>query len=172
MPSRVVIRALRRDEPELLDAIHAGLSRRSRYLRYHTPTPRLTGTMRTAMLDLDDSRYVALVAESRDGSAVGLAQLFRARADPDTAEIAVAVVDAWQRRGIGRQLLGRLVERADAWGVHRVTARVLRQNLAARQLFAEAYPLHLTRRDADVLVLTGGHCYDITMDDILADLVG
>lgn len=36
----ITIRALRRDEASLLDGLIAGLSPRSRYLRFHCPSPR------------------------------------------------------------------------------------------------------------------------------------
>lgn len=174
-PLPVVLRPLRSDEPELLESIHRGLSPRSRYLRFHTPAPRLTSTMRAVMLGVDEHRYVALVAEAGSGQPVGLGQIIRARADPGSAEIAVAVADVWQRRGVGRDLVAGLTQQAVTWGVHRVSARVLPENRAARRLFATAFPLHHAHRDADADVLIGhvdAHDVTITMDDILADLAG
>lgn len=173
--SPVTLRPLRRTESDVLDAVLGRLSPRSRHLRFHTPVPRLTGTMRRAMLDLDDRRHVALVAENDDGVPVGLAQLVRTRADPDVAELAVVVVDAWHRRGVGRLLVAASVALAADWNVRRVTARVLPGNHAARRLFATAFALHLIHRDADADVLVGhldGHDVEITMDDLLVDLVG
>ena len=47
-----------------------------------------------------------------DGRPVGVARLVRLRDDPETADVAVAVVDAWQARGVGTSLASSLVARA------------------------------------------------------------
>lgn len=59
--------------------------------------------------------------------------------------------------------------------MQRLTARVLPENNAARNLFRAVFPVCLTRRDDDALVLVavlGGGVADwtITIDDVLADL--
>ena len=46
------------------------------------------------------------------------------------AEIAVTVVDDWQGRGLGTELLTRLSSRARAEGIHRFTALVAQDNMA------------------------------------------
>ncbi|MBC3191017.1 GNAT family N-acetyltransferase [Pseudonocardia sp. C8] len=174
--ARIALRDLRPDEAGLLDTLMAGLSPRSRYLRFHTPTPALSTRMRRALLDVDGHDRVALVAETDAGTPVGIARAIRDHRHPDEAEIAVAVVDAWHRRGVGRRLLTALAERARAGGVRRLTARVLPENAAALGLVRDLFPVTVTRRDDDALVLTAvldtGRPDDwtITMDDILADL--
>lgn len=172
---RVTLRDLRRDDGELLDALFAGLSMRSRYLRFHSPIPRMTPGMRLALLDVDGRDRIALVAEADDGTPVGIARMIRDRGSPDEAEIAVTVVDAWHRRGIGRRLVVAVAERAMAVGVRRLSARVLPGNPAALGLFRAVFPVCFTRRDDDALVLVavvgaGSTDWTITMDDILADL--
>jgi RimJ/RimL family protein N-acetyltransferase len=96
---------------------------------------------------------------------------------PDEAEIAVAGVDAWHRRGVGRRLVTAVAERAREVGVRRLTARVLPENAPALRLLRSISPVWLTRHDADALVLVSvldddGATTDwtITMDDLLADL--
>jgi ribosomal protein S18 acetylase RimI-like enzyme len=51
--------------------------------------------------------------------------------DPTSAEIAVTVIDDWQRRGLGRELLTRLIDRARGVGISRLTALVAEDNEAA-----------------------------------------
>jgi GNAT superfamily N-acetyltransferase len=53
---------------------------------------------------------------------VGVAR-YVALAQPDTAEVAVTIVHAWQRCGIGRLLLQRLAAHARTCGVRRLHAR-------------------------------------------------
>jgi RimJ/RimL family protein N-acetyltransferase len=175
----VTLRDLRADEAGLLDTVMSGLSPHSRYLRFHTPIRALTAGMRQALLDVDGRDHIALVAETDDGTAVGVARTIRDRRHPDQAEIAVAVVDAWHGRGVGRRLVTAVAERARATGVRRITARVLPENTAAIGLFRSVFPVSLTRSDDDALALVavlgrggGVDDYAITMEDILADLAG
>ncbi len=55
-------------------------------------------------------------------------QTVRDRQRPETAEIAVTVVDAWQGRGLGTVLLQRLSQRAAESGLRYFTAEILRTN--------------------------------------------
>jgi len=177
MSHHTVLRDLRPDEGNLLDALMAGLSPHSRYLRFHSPVPRLTAAMRRALLDVDGHDRIALVAESGDGTPVGIARTIRDPRRPTEAELAVAVVDAWHRRGVGRHLVTAVADRALSVGVRRLTARVLPENTAALGLLRATFPVCLTRHDDDALVLVallgdgdGTDRWAITMDDILADL--
>jgi GNAT superfamily N-acetyltransferase len=166
------LRPLRPDEGAVLDTVFAGLSPRSRYLRFHSPIGRLGPPIRRALLAVDGWQHVALVAVSRRGEPVGIARLIRDRLRPDEAEVAFEVVDAWHRRGVGRLLLTALAEHAERVGVQRVRALVLPENTAAAALLRSVFPVCLTRRDRDatelVCLLPGG--WEITMDDILDDL--
>jgi GNAT superfamily N-acetyltransferase len=172
----VTLRDLRRDDSDLLDTIVAGLSPQSRYLRFHSPIPALSAGLRRVLLDVDGHDRIALVAETDDGTAVGIARVIRDPRRPEQGELAVEVVDAWHRRGVGRGLVAAVVERASAAGVRRLTARVLDENAAALGLFRSLFPISLTRRDDDALVLvallagTSGTDWTVTIDDILADL--
>ena len=177
MSHPAVLRDLRPDEGDLLDALLAGMSPQSRYLRFHSPVPRLTAGMRRVLLDVDGHDKVALVAEDGAGAPIGIARTIRDPLRRTEAELAVAVVDAWHRRGVGRDLVTAVAERALRTGVRRLTARVLPQNAAALGLLRHTFPVCFTRPDDDALVLVamlgggdGSAGWDITMDDILADL--
>jgi GNAT superfamily N-acetyltransferase len=177
MSHHTLLRDLRPDEGDLLDALMAGLSPRSRYLRFHSPVPALTTGMRRALLDVDGHDHVALLAESGDGAPVGIARTIRDPRRRTEAELAIAVVDAWHRRGVGRRLVTAVAERAMGTGVRRLTARVLPENTAALGLLRATFPVCLVRPDDDAIVLVamlgdgdGADRWAITMDDILADL--
>jgi GNAT superfamily N-acetyltransferase len=172
---RITVRELRRDEGDVLDALVAGLSPRSRYLRFHAPIPALSAGMRRSLLDVDGRDRIALVAEAEDGSPVGIARVSRRPELAEEAEIAVSTIDAWQRRGVGRLLVAAVAERARAVGVRRLTALVLPENRAAIALFRSAFPVCLTRRDADAVVLVallgaGIDDWTVTTEDVFADL--
>jgi GNAT superfamily N-acetyltransferase len=57
--------------------------------------------------------------------------------DPASAEVAVAVVDPWQGRGVATELLRRLAERASQEGIERFTATCLARNHEVIQLLHE-----------------------------------
>lgn len=171
--SRPTVRPLTHDSGAVLDRVFAGLSPHSRYLRYHAPMPRLPGSMRAALLDLDGRHRPAFVAEvpSRDGpEPVGLARLIRT--GPCTAELALEVVDAWQRRGVGRRLLAALRAAAEERGWTTLEARVLPGNDRVARMLRAAFPGTTARWDDDAVVLS---CPvglpEVGHEDLLAALV-
>ena len=72
-----------------------------------------------------------------EGRIVALASYVRLR-DPATAEIAFAVADEEQGRGIGTRLLEQLAERAAVAGIASFVAEVMAENRAALGVFADA----------------------------------
>src|SRR5262249_9649607 len=76
-------------------------------------------------------RWDAQVAV-RDGNMVGWAEFARMSPDSTEADLAVAVVDEWQRRGVGTTLVSALLPRCRAAGVTVVSAQVAPSNVAAR----------------------------------------
>ena len=168
------IQDLRRDETAVLQTILAGMSPDSRYLRFHAAVPTLSPSRLAMLLDVDGYHHVALVART-DGAVVGIARLIRDRHCASAAEIAVAVTDAWHRRGVGRELLRALTRRAGRLGINRVHAAILPSNTAALRLFRASFPVSLTRRDPGAVELVGllGGVDDgeITWDDVLGDLL-
>jgi len=67
----------------------------------------------------------ALVAVSRlDGQGVGAARCIRHPHDREAADVEVSVDEAWQGRGIGVELVRRMVEYARSQGVRRLVVAV------------------------------------------------
>ena len=56
--------------------------------------------------------------------------------DPESAEMAVAIADELQGKGLGTELGLVLVDAALRHGVKRFTATMLAENVAARKMFA------------------------------------
>jgi RimJ/RimL family protein N-acetyltransferase len=168
------IRPLQRDESDLLDVLMAGMSPRSRYLRFHNPVPALSPALRKMLLDVDEHDHIALVAQTRDGIPVGIVRMKRTDTVSRAAELGLAIVDDWQRRGVGRQLVDAIVARARIAGVRRLTARILPENAPALALFRAVFPIRLAHYDDGGIVLTAvlGDGRAITPNDITSGMAG
>jgi len=129
--SKVLIRQVQSTDAPLLADGFARLSLRSRRMRFLTTKKELSGAELRYFTDVDHHDHEALGAVSQaDGRGVGIARYIRHADDPQAAEIAVTVVDDWQGRGLGTELLARLSGRARAEGIHRFTALVAEDNTA------------------------------------------
>src|SRR4051794_17859923 len=129
--SAIVVRPVRRSDPSLLAGLFDRLSAQSRQRRYLTAKAELTTAELRYLTDVDHHGHEALVALSRDGRAVGVARFVRSPAQPNSAEVAITIVDEWQSRELGTELVTRLVERAREEGVHRFVALISKENQAA-----------------------------------------
>ncbi|MFJ6916374.1 GNAT family N-acetyltransferase [Streptomyces sp. NPDC101133] len=110
-----VRRADTRDVPAA-KAMHERCSARTLGLRYHGPV----GDADRYLGHLLSPRFGrTLAAQTASGRIVGLGHLLW---DGDETEVALLVEDAWQRRGIGGELLGRLVAMAAETGCESVYA--------------------------------------------------
>ena len=127
--SRVVIRQVHREDGPLLADGFARFSAESRRLRFLSDKTRLTDAELSYFTHIDHHDHEALGAlDEIDGRALGIARFVRDTEDPELAEIAVAVVDDWQGRGLGTELVTRLLRRAQEEGIHRFIALVAVEN--------------------------------------------
>lgn len=78
--------------------------------------------------------FVWVVAGGADGPVIGDGRFVRDKDDPTSAEIAITVADAYQRRSMGTLLLAALAIAARADGIERFQALALYANEAARAL--------------------------------------
>lgn len=136
---RLCVRRVRPSDKARLVRAFEGLSSLSRYRRFLAQKSALSDADLRFFTEVDGQDHYALVAVAPetagcDGEVVGAARYIRLDAQPDTAEIAVAVVDAHQRRGIGRLLLERLRQAAYQRGIRRIRVHLLAENLPVRRL--------------------------------------
>ena len=125
----VRIRQVRPDDAPALARAYANLGEQSRYRRFFTGMPELPETTLKAAVNVDHVDHEALVAEPlQSAEIVGECRFIRLPDQPDTAEIGVTVVDAWQGRGLGSALLARLSEFGAEAGIEYFTAEVLAEN--------------------------------------------
>jgi GNAT superfamily N-acetyltransferase len=133
------IRPVRAEDKALIQEAFARMSARSRYLRFFAPLHDLSEAMLTALTTADRDHFalLALACEGDHEALAGVARYVRL-AEPDSAELALTVVDAYQGRGIGHLLLDALVLEAVQAGVTRFQGEILGENLAIRAVLGAA----------------------------------
>jgi GNAT superfamily N-acetyltransferase len=114
--SEITVRRADQRDVVAARAMHDRCSERTLGLRYHGPV----GDADRYLNHLLSPRFGrTLTAQSSSGRLVALGHLLW---DGDETEVALMVEDAWQRRGIGSELLGRLVAMAVEAGCESVYA--------------------------------------------------
>ncbi len=124
--------------------------------RFRAPLPAFPARHLDELLAGPPERHDALAVRagaSRELVALGSLALPYGPTDGGTAELGLLVVDAWQRRGLGRALTAALIERAACRGVTRIVAEV--EHGRGRLLTALTRGLTLVRRTVDRDGLTG-----------------
>ncbi|MBN9618756.1 MAG: GNAT family N-acetyltransferase, partial [Actinobacteria bacterium] len=130
------LRPIRPDDADALVAFHAGLSQRTRYLRYFSAYPRIPERDLYRFTHVDHHDRVAFVAVL--GGEIIAVGRYESRPGSDEAEVAFVVADAHQGRGIGSVLLEHLAAAAREAGVRRFVAIVLAENVNMIRVFREA----------------------------------
>jgi acetyltransferase len=126
----VTIRPIRPEDEPAMVRFHETLSERSVYLRYfhlinleqRTQHERLT---RICFIDYD--REMALVAETADHEILGVGRLTKVHGTSE-GEVAVLISDKWQGRGLGKELLARLLIVGTDEKLTRLVADILPDN--------------------------------------------
>jgi RimJ/RimL family protein N-acetyltransferase len=129
------IRPLTADDRGALARLPERVSPQSAIARFHGAVRVLTDDLLDRLVDLESGRREAVVAIDGHGVA-GIARYVRDDADESRAEVAVLVVDEWQRRGVATLMLRPLVASALAAGITHFWADTPPENTAARHLLA------------------------------------
>ncbi|MEO0492554.1 MAG: GNAT family N-acetyltransferase [Actinomycetota bacterium] len=139
--TRVRIRPGRTGDGEIMRRAFERFSEESRYLRFFSPTPRLTERTEAALTAVDDTKQYAWAVFDPDqpsevgdesGLAIAAARLFVDPATADIAEATLAIVDDYQGRGIGRLLMELLISTAGILDLQTVRFDVLSHNRPMR----------------------------------------
>lgn len=128
----VTVRPVRPEDKELLIAGMERLSERSRHQRFLVATERLSRRQLAYLTEVDGRNHQAwgiLAGEEP----VGIGRFIR---DGDEAEVALTVIDDWQRRGVGLLLLRVLADEAAKVGIKRFLFVALAENHALTGLLA------------------------------------
>ena len=106
--ARAIFRPIMPEDKPLLEKGLTQLSEESRYLRFFSPLDHFTERQLRYLTEIDyvnHFAWVALVPDEPGGPGVGVARWIRLPDDPEMAEGAVTVIDAYQGQGIGKTLL-------------------------------------------------------------------
>jgi RimJ/RimL family protein N-acetyltransferase len=129
--TRVHVRPIQPDDEDRLHEAFARMSERSVYFRFFSPLKRLPEDLarRLSHVDYRDRFALCAVTHRPDGREhiLGVARYDRVP-ETDTAEVAVAVVDEFQRQGVGAGLLSPLTQVARDNGIRRLVLIVLPEN--------------------------------------------
>jgi acetyltransferase len=131
---RVLLRPAHRSDAAAFQRFFAGLSPRSRLLRFHGALKRVPDTAAMRLATQVAQRHVAIVALAEDGTLCAEARY--AVDDDGAAEFGIAVADSHQGRGLGRALLLRLALHARESGLHQITGHIMAGNDAMLGLMA------------------------------------
>src|SRR5829696_5667223 len=109
----LAIRPLRLGETEVVESVFARLGPLSRALRFGGAKATLSGSELETLADVGERRHAVVAFVAGDWA---------------PAEVAIAVVDEHQGRGIGKALMRALVADARAAGVERLRATIAGEN--------------------------------------------
>ena len=134
---RLTVRPMQTTDAAAVLAGFQALSPESFRRRFFSPVPRLLPGVARALTAVDDG-HLTLLALDGDERVVAMAEAIRDRRDPRSAELAVAVADAYQHRGIGPRLLRWLSRDAAGKGIVRLTGSTQTDNDPAVSMFTKA----------------------------------
>lgn len=140
-----MIRVVRSDDAAALARMLARCSPHTLYQRFHGVVTEIPPAYLRRCLG---GEHLALVSEV-DTEIVGLASIGPVFEEPDVAEMAVIIEDAWQGQGVGRALVAALVAKA---GVATVRMEVCRT------------PLLTYLTDTLLVIASEQHGCDVTID--------
>ena len=159
--TKLLIRPIRPEDEPLIVGFHKTLSQESVYLRYFQNLKlgqRISHERLRRICFIDYDREMALVAERLDAltgraDIVGVGRLSRLHGTRD-GEYAIIVSDAFQEKGLGTELLKRLVLIGRKEGMKRIVATILPENTGMLKISEQlGFRLHTKDRQSVVVTL-------------------
>ncbi len=155
----VTIRRIVPADTPALERFYADLSDDSRFARFMGATHGLSAAQAAGFCHPDHDHREGFVAVARNpqGRDLLVGHLCIEPDGPEQAEVAIAVADAWQRRGIGRTLLAAGIDWARHAGVRQFVATMLATNTPIIRLLGSlGLPARTRYGSANVANLTIG----------------
>src|SRR5262249_24310232 len=132
----ISIRTLRNGDTNTVSTVFERLSDESRRLRFGGPKPRLSANELAVLARVDATHHVLVAYVDGDPEPAGIARLVRV--GRRSAEVAFAVADEHQRRGVGSALAHVLAADARAAGIAELEATVTGSNKAIGSLLSRS----------------------------------
>ena len=129
---QLIVRPLRNGDTATVLAVFERLGAESRRCRFNGPKPCLPDEEAVQLARMDDTHYALVAWVAGDPHPAAIARL--ARTSRGSAEIAFAVADEYQHRGVGAALAAELVADARIAGITEITALTSPDNPAALAL--------------------------------------
>ena len=153
----ITIRPIRPEDEPLIVQFHQTLSEESVYLRYFSLmklSRRIAHERLTRICFIDYDREMALVADYKDPQTgeheiLGVARLSKMHGINE-GEFAMLISDPYQRRGLGTELLQRIIQVGRQEKLTRITADILAENVPMQKV-AEKVGFHLERAGNDLV---------------------
>ncbi|MCW5941581.1 MAG: GNAT family N-acetyltransferase [Fimbriimonadaceae bacterium] len=155
----IAMRLIRPSDKAILERALRTASAQTVYQRFLTVKKRFTPSELRYLTELDNENRLAIGAARIGGSTfegAGIARLTRDPIDPTRAEIAIAVADHMQRRGLGIRLFERLAQAALERGIRTFDCTILATNDASIRFF--------TRLDPQAKVIGAGNLVTMRVD--------
>ena len=128
---------LEKSDSALVGAMFQRLSAQSIHWRFFSPISRPDLLQRSVQeLDHRDREAVGAVV---GGQLVGIAQYVR-DAHSTQAQLAIVIVDEWQRQGLGTRMIAALAQRALESGIESFAVDIQGDNYGALKLFKRVAP--------------------------------
>ena len=129
--TEVLLRPVMPEDREGIKNGMAALSPESRYFRFFTSATQLSDEQLRYFSEVDQHDHVAWIAFNSSNPThpgLGIARFVRLKEEPTVAEMALTVIDACQRRGVGTILLALLYLLAGTHGLQTLRAVVAGEN--------------------------------------------
>ena len=127
----VLVRPIRPEDTKIEREFVDNLSSQSKYFRFLNHMDKISPLMLARFTQIDYDREMALVAildeHTPQARIIGVVR-YISNPDRDSCEFALTVADDWQRKGLGRQLMLRLMSIARERGLKIMEGDVLAQN--------------------------------------------
>ena len=128
--TQIEIRPIRPEDADIEAEFVRKLSPETKYSRFMSVLGELTASMLARLTQIDYDSEMAFIATVHQGDKeveIGVCR-YSGNADQESCEFAVVVADDWQRRGLGRKLMGVLIETARDRGLKYMNGMFLAKN--------------------------------------------
>jgi acetyltransferase len=127
----IFLRPIKPSDDNLVLELFNSFSKETIYFRFFSTLKYMPKDQLEKMTHIDYEKQMAIVAlvnEGGRGRMVAVGRYTLENENPDTAEFAIVVQDAYQRRGIGTEVLKHLAHVAKLQGVRIITGYIMNEN--------------------------------------------